>query len=197
MTTLTVVGLFDESEAAARVLHQLAESPLDPQSVSVLHKDPVLQHSLSTAAGFQPNNSAITAAVAGAIVGGAIGAAATAVAPLLGYLLNFALGALVGSLAGAASVVLTRPLAIPAADAEALASAVEDGAVAVIVRADGMPTAHAIGDLFRAAGARGQESGASDDPYSKPARSSEPAAARSPSSLHDPFLPPGRRRSES
>ncbi len=194
---MTVVGLFDDSEAAARVLHQLAESPLDPHSVSVLHKDPVRQHSLSTAAGFHPNNSAITAAVAGAIVGGAIGAAATAVAPLLGYLLNAALGAVVGGLAGAASGVFTRPLAIPPDDAEALATAIEDGAVAVIVRADGMPTAHAIGDLFRAAGARGpRASAASDDPFSTPPPSSEPTAARGPSSLHDPFLPPGRRGSE-
>jgi hypothetical protein len=47
-----------------------------------------------------------------------------------------------------------NPLRIPTEHRLELAKAVDEGASVVIVRADGLPTATAIGDLFLASGAR-------------------------------------------
>jgi hypothetical protein len=76
------------------------------------------------------------------------------VIPALGPALNAAVGGVLGAIVAAAAAVVTSPLKIPPEHRAALAEAIDGGATVVIVRAEGAPTAEAIGDLFRASGAR-------------------------------------------
>lgn len=150
-----VVGLFDEIEPARRVLIQLATTPLDVDSIEVVHADPEVQAALSGEAGLPKSRAMPLAAIAGACLGGALGAlAGNGWLAALGPLLATALGVLVGGALGLLVGALSVKLAIPPEHLDELTAAIGQGATALIVRTHNLTTARAIGDLFAAAGSR-------------------------------------------
>jgi hypothetical protein len=173
-----VIGVFDEPEGARRVLHQLADSPLDLRSVSVLHRDANLQAALSEDAGLPQDRSLGVLVLVGAVLGAAAGAwlgaphGVQAIAGLLGPALAGALGALIGAALAAVFGTLLEPLGVPPEHQQALSGAIDAGATGVIVQTHSVPTARAISDLFHSAGAR--DLGLA--PPSDPAEPSESAA---------------------
>jgi len=153
-----VLGLFDELDDARRVLDQLASSPLDLGGVEVIRRDVASQMALAADAGLRGRRGPWAAIVAGALLGATAGAL-VGQGPLssLGPLLALAAGLLLGALAGAALAGFSDTLRVPPEHAEATLHAVESGATAIVVRTDNLPTARAIGDLFRACGSRALE----------------------------------------
>lgn len=154
MKRTLVVGLFDEAPDAGQVLRQLADSPLDLHDVAVLHRDSDVQRQLRRLAGVPDDRTTLIAGGIGALLGAALGVLASTAAPALGPALNAAVGAVLGGLSAVVVSIVASPLKIPAEHRDALAQAVDEGASVVIVKAEGLPTATAIGDLFRASGAR-------------------------------------------
>lgn len=151
-----VLGLFDDLETARRVLNQLAASPLDLDQISVVHGDLDTQRSLAREAGLPAHRSPLAGTVAGALAGAALGgyAGATLVPESVGWLLAMALGAVLGAAAGAALGALSETVRVPKAHQAEVLTALEGGATALIVRSESLPTARAVGDLFRVAGSR-------------------------------------------
>ena len=154
MRRTLVVGLFDDEVAVRHVLRQLAESPLDLRDVSVLHRNGDVQRSLREEAGVPSDRTVPMAALLGALVGSVLGILASNMIPALGPALNAAVGGVLGAVIAVLGAVVTSPLKIPPEHRAGLAEAIDAGATVVIVRAEGAPTAEAIGDLFRASGAR-------------------------------------------
>jgi uncharacterized membrane protein len=209
MKPTLVVGVFDAALDAGQVLRQLAASPLDLHDVVVLHRDGELQSQLRREAGVPPDRAPLAAAVLGALLGAAIGVIATEYLPALGLALNAAVGGVLGAVATTVGSIAMSPLRIPPEHREELARAVEAGASIVIVRADGLPTASAIGDLFLASGARSLDLGSAETLSAVASGAPEPdlvgAATRGPSSAvpdsadaatDSMFLPPHRRSSQ-
>jgi hypothetical protein len=189
-----VIGVFAAVAEARAVLEQLASSPLDLHDVTVLHRDGATQRDLRRAAGIPDDRSALVAALAGAVVGAAAGVLATSSVPALGPALNAAVGGVLGAAAAVAAFVWLTPLKIPAEHRAALAAAVEGGDVLLVVRAEGLPTASAIGDLFRAYGAR--DLGLAPPPPAPEAggpRLYDAAGEKAPAGGDQMFLPPHRR----
>ncbi len=165
MKRTLVVGLFDAAPDAGQVLRQLADSPLDLHDVAVLHRDGDTQRQLRRLANIPDDRTTLVAGAIGALLGAALGVLASTSIPALGPALNAAVGGVVGCLGAIVVSIVASPLRIPPEHRDALAQAVDDGASVVIVRADGLPTATAIGDLFRASGARNLDLPAASEPY--------------------------------
>jgi len=150
-----VLGLFDELDAARGVLEQLAGSPLDLDSIEIVSADLDLQARLSREFGLQRRRPAAAAGLAGAVAGGMTGfLLGSDLLSALGPLLSTAAGILAGGAGGVGSGLLAETVRIPSEHEEQVLAAVEAGAISVIVRTPNIPTARAIGDLFRAAGSR-------------------------------------------
>ncbi len=152
-----VLGLFDDPRRAEQVLRQLAHAPLDLRSVMVLHADRAVQHELEQAGGLPRRRSPFSGAVTGAVLGAVVGLLAqSTLLPLvsLGWLLAASAGLLLGALGGAAVSIGTSRLPLPPSDADQLAQALEEGAAAILVQTDKLPTARAIADLFQLSGSR-------------------------------------------
>ena len=207
-----VLGLFDQMENAERVLAQLADAPLDLDSVQVLHRDTGIQRRLSEQAGILPRRAMRTGLVTGGLLGAALGLAAgwapAGEAALLagpGPLLTLAGGALLGALAGGAGGAMAETSRIPDAHARVALEAVAAGAVMVFVQTENLPTARAIGNLFRDGGSRvltddpPAQATAADDPRTDfrpapaPAEPAEPGLDATIPNAHAPFAPPWRR----
>ncbi len=162
-----VVGVFDRIEDAERVLVHLASSPLDLDTIQVVHAETDAQRRLAEIAGLPPRRSVRNGLVIGLLAGGCLGlvAALPAVAgglPLLtdlGPLLSMAAGAIIGGLAGGAAGALSHNVRLPPDHAAAIVAALEGGATVIMVHTDNLPTARAIGELFRAGGSRAFEPG--------------------------------------
>ncbi|MCB0215626.1 MAG: hypothetical protein KDH92_03240, partial [Chloroflexi bacterium] len=204
-----VLGLFDQMENAERVLAQLADAPLDLDSVQVLHRDTAIQRRLNEQAGIQPRRAMRTGLVTGGLLGAALGLAAgwapAGEAALLagpGPLLTLAGGALLGALAGGAGGAMAETSRIPEAHAQVALEAVAAGAVMVFVQTENLPTARAIGNLFRDGGSRML----SDEPATRtPSAAVDAAQGALPPTpaesgldatipdAHAPFAPPWRR----
>lgn len=150
-----VFGLFDDTSDARRVLDQLAGSPLDLETVSVVHRDPAVQEALGAEAGLPRRRVLSTGALVGALLGAAAGAyLGTAALAVLGPLLTMGLGAAAGAILGAAAAVLTDRARVPAPLADDLVEALGGGATVLTVRTSNLATARAIRDLFEAGGSR-------------------------------------------
>ena len=155
MTTV-VLGLFDDLDTARRVLNQLAASPLDLDQISVVHGDLDTQRGLAREAGLPAHRGPMAGVVAGALIGAALGYyAGTALAPeAVGWLLALALGAVIGALVGGALGAISETVRVPKVHQAEVLQAIGEGATALVVRSDSLPTARAVGDLFRVAGSR-------------------------------------------
>ncbi len=209
-----VLGLFDRLEDAEGVLEQLSGAPLDLDAVQVLHRDTALQRRLSEGVGIEPRRSLRTGFVFGGLLGAALGFAAgwggADAAPLLdgpGVLLSLAGGSLLGSLVGALGGVLSESSPIPDRHAEVTLEALRQGATMISVQTASLPTARAIGELFRAGGSRlldeapGVEGAAglpSDARFQTPESGTDSpgSTGEAESDLpedHAPFAPPWRR----
>jgi hypothetical protein len=204
-----VYGLFDDLADARRVLEQLAASPLDMDSVSVLNQDPALQQKLQRDAGLPAGRGLASAVVVGVLAGAVLGAAlGSSLLTHLGPVLAAGLGALVGALLAAAAVTLSDSSRLPADLAEQMVAALADGATLVTVRTGNVPTARALRDLFEAAGSRllagGQQSstpapqpgGPDAEPVYPSARARAAGAPPEPPGgpeEHSLFAPPWRR----
>lgn len=157
-----VVGLFDRIVDAERVLAHLASSPLDLDTIQVVHAQTDVQRRLGEAAGLPPRRSVRNGLVIGLIAGAGLGflAALPSVAgglPLLtelGPMLAMAAGAIIGALAGGAVGAFSDNVRLPPEHAEAILAALREGAAVIMVHTENLPTARAIGDLFRAGGSR-------------------------------------------
>lgn len=151
-----VLGLFDDLDTARRVLNQLAASPLDLDQISVVHGDLDTQRGLARDAGLPAHRGPMAGVVAGALIGAALGYyAGTALAPeAVGWLLALALGAVIGALVGGALGAISETVRVPKVHQAEVLQAIGEGATALVVRSDSLPTARAVGDLFRVAGSR-------------------------------------------
>jgi len=205
-----VLGLFDDLDDARRVLGQLVATPLDLGAVEVVRRDVASQAELTAEAGLRARRGPWAAILAGALLGATAGALAGQ-GPLasLGPLLAMAAGLIAGALIGVAMASISDTLRVPSVHADEMLAAVEDGATAIVVRTDNLPTARAIGDLFRACGSRelahleaaagdgegepgGQEPTMAAAPL--PERAAEADASRAPGGGGDAlFAPPWRR----
>jgi hypothetical protein len=157
-----VVGLFDRIADAERVLAHLASSPLDLDTIQVVHAQTDVQRRLGQAAGLPPRRSVRNGLVIGLLSGAGLGflAALPSVAgglPLLtelGPMLAMAVGAIIGALAGGAVGAFSDNVRLPPEHADAVLAALREGAAVIMVHTENLPTARAIGDLFRAGGSR-------------------------------------------
>lgn len=185
-----VLGLFDELDDARRVLGQLASSPLDLGGVEVIRRDVASQMALTTDAGIRARRGPWAAIVAGALLGATAGALAGQ-GPLasLGPLLSLAAGVVVGALAGAAASGFSDTLRVPPELAETMLAAVETGATAIVVRTDNLPTARAIGDLFKACGSRALSLADEPEP-DEPSADAAPMGALAAPADHGERVPP-------
>lgn len=210
-----VVGVFDQLTDAGRVIAQLAASPLDMDSVQVVHADTRVQERLAAEAGLPTRRAAgslvavgsLIGAMAGFWAGGGFGGAEAPALIGLGPLPSLAGGLLLGAILGLLAGVFGERTEIPPQDREGLLAALGDGATVVAVRTENLPTARAIGDLFRAGGSRILEGGppspraatagpqlrpADETPFDLPAGGAEGAPAALPEE-HQAFVPPWRR----
>jgi uncharacterized membrane protein len=148
-----VFGVFENTDDARRVLHQLADSPLDLDTVRVVHADPDVQASLAAEIGLPRDRAVPTGVVVGALLGAMLGAyAGTSWLASLGVVLAAAAGMLLGAVAGALVGAFGDKLRMPDEDADALLEEMERGATVVLVRTTNLPTARAVSDLFIAGG---------------------------------------------
>lgn len=213
-----VVGVFDQLTDAGRVIAQLAASPLDMDSVQVVHADTRVQERLAAEAGLPTRRAAGSLVAVGALLGalvgfwagGGFGAAETPALIGLGPLPSLAGGLLLGAILGLLAGVFGERTEIPLQDREGLLVALGDGATVVAVRTENLPTARAIGDLFRAGGSRILDGGppprraapasgrppasaaTGDMPFGLPLDEGSPAASTPPDE-HQAFVPPWRR----
>lgn len=219
-----VVGVFDQLADAGRVIAQLAASPLDMDSVQVVHADTRVQERLAAEAGLPTRRAAGSFLVVGALLGALIGfwlgggfdgpatieiadqGAATGGYLGLGPLPSMAAGILLGAALGLLAGVFGERTEIPPGFREGLLEALVDGATVVAVRTENLPTARAIGDLFRAGGSRILDGSPSPRPAVSPipGRTDGPVApdplietkdqsAGSAPEAHQAFVPPWRR----
>ena len=224
-----VVGVFDQLADAGRVIAQLAASPLDMDSVQVVHGDTRVQERLSAEAGLPVRRAATSFLVVGALLGAIVGfwlgggfdslaTGEVGVQPIavggylgLGPLPSMAAGILLGAALGLLAGVFGERTEIPPSHREGLLEALGDGATVVAVRTENLPTARAIGDLFRAGGSRILDDAlparAAAPPSVRsaggraarsalieaPTVSADPAGAASPPQEHQAFVPPWRR----
>lgn len=202
-----VLGLFDDLDDARRVLEELAGSPLDLEAIEVLHRDLDQQRGLSEEFGLRGKRTGLTGLAVGAILGGVAGfLLGQRYLVSLGALLSMTGGVVLGALVGAVAGVMADTLRVPPEHESDVLQALEEGATAVVVRTENLPTARAIGDLFRASGSRelsalepeGEEAAAPPAPAAAEARAGagapeqEPEEARIPEG-HTIFAPPWRR----
>lgn len=198
-----VLGLFDDLDDARRVLEELAGSPLDLEAIEVLHRDLDRQRGLSEEFGLRGKRTGLTGLAVGAILGGVAGfLLGQRYLVSLGALLSMTGGVLLGALVGAVAGVMADTLRIPPEHESDVLQALEEGATAIVVRTENLPTARAIGDLFRASGSRElsalepeiEESTAPPAPAALGAGAPEgqPEEARIPEG-HTIFAPPWRR----
>jgi hypothetical protein len=202
-----VFGLFENTDDALRVLHQIVDSPLDLDTVSVLNADAALQDRLHREAGLPRRRSLGPGIGVGGLIGVAVGALiGSTFAVQLGPLLSAGLGALAGAVLGAVAVVASESNRLPPELADDVLAALESGATLVSVRTSSMPTAVALRDLFAAGGSRllEQEPAGSSSASALSAAYGPPADPRSGASGvlaggtpqaddHDLFAPPWRR----
>lgn len=214
-----VVGVFDQLADAGRVIAQLAASPLDMDTVQVVHSEAAVQERLSAEAGLPPRRAALSTLLAGAALGGLAGfwfggglaaadaaEGATALLPNLGPLPGLALGLVLGAALGLLAALFGERTEIPEQHRAGLLQALREGATVVTVRTENLPTARAIGDLFRAGGSRlmpdvSAPSGAASEGGGGPVAVGAPAGASvgghdaGPPASHQAFVPPWRRGS--
>jgi len=215
-----VMGLFDDLDDARRVLAHLSSSPLDLDSIQVVHAKPEVQRQLCAAAGLPQRRTVRTGFVTGALLGAALGfvagsrslAGAVPIFTSLGPLLSMAVAAVAGALAGVAAGLFSESLRLPQDHAQVVAASLRDGATAITVQTENLPTARAISALFRDSGSRvfaPVDEPVAANPTSPPwlapeAGDASPAAAPAPSPLPDapvvptehlPYAPPWRRAS--
>jgi hypothetical protein len=219
-----VVGVFDQLADAGRVIAQLAASPLDMDSVQVVHADTRVQERLAAEAGLPTRRAAGSFLVVGALLGALIGfwlgggfdgppaieladqSAATGGYLGLGPLPGMAAGLLLGAALGLLAGVFGERTEIPPGFREGLLEALGDGATVVAVRTENLPTARAIGDLFRAGGSRILDGAPSSRPAAPPipgrtdgrvAQGPPTEAMAQPAGAapeaHQAFVPPWRR----
>ncbi len=150
-----VLGLFDQLDHAREVLAELSRSPLDLDLVELVNSDIDIQHNLAAEAGLPLRRGLSSGLVAGAFVGAIAGyLAGTTALVALGPLLATAGGTLLGMVVGVALAAISETNRVPPMHRDELELAVSEGATAIIVRTDNLPTARAIGDLFRLGGSR-------------------------------------------
>ncbi len=214
-----VVGVFDQLADAGRVIAQLAASPLDMDTVQVVHSEAAVQERLSAEAGLPPRRAALSTLLAGAALGGLAGFwfggglaaadaadGATALLPNLGPLPGLALGLVLGAAFGLLAALFGERTEIPEQHRAGLLQALREGATVVTVRTENLPTARAIGDLFRAGGSRllpdGSAPGAAASeggggPVATGALSGASVGGPDggPPASHQAFVPPWRRGS--
>ena len=200
-----VLGLFDDVEQAGGVLAQLAGSPLDLETIEVVSHDLDAQRALASEYGLQTGRRGVGTAVGLCAMLGAVGGYILGGSVLisLGPLLSVAGGLLLGAGAGLALGLLSETVRVPDAHSDAVLAAIDQGATAVVVRTANVPTARAIGDLFRAGGSR-----VLDPPATKASQSAVPAQTSDVIAIDDSprqqandgqgddellFAPPGRR----
>lgn len=213
-----VVGVFDQLTDAGRVIAQLAASPLDMDTVQVVHAQAGVQERLSAEAGLPPRRAALSTLLAGAALGalagfwmggGFVGADASAdasagsaaILPGLGPLPGLALGLVLGAALGLLAALFGERTEIPEEHREGLLQALQEGATVLTVRTENLPTARAIGDLFRAGGSRLLEGPAAQAAPGAPPPALRAAEAGSPTAdapanpppSHAAFVPPWRR----
>jgi hypothetical protein len=159
-----VIGLFDDVDDARRVLTQLAGSPLDLSAIQVVSADTETERTLAEEAGLPGKHHVLTGVIAGAILGAAIGvlAAQLEVMARLGTLLSGAAGILIGGIVGGLVGAAAGRLRLPEGQDELVMSAIDEGATAIVVRTENVPTARAISDLFKSEGSRVSVDGATD-----------------------------------
>jgi hypothetical protein len=150
-----VLGLFDELDDARQVLGELAGSPLDLDAIELVCEDVATQHALAAEIGLPARRGISAGLLLGAITGGVAGyfGGTTALAAL-GPLLGTAAGTLLGSAAGSALGAVSETTRVPPVHRSEMEAALAEGATAIIVRTDNLPTARAIGDLFQMGGSR-------------------------------------------
>src|SRR5262245_12471504 len=134
-----VVGVFDQLPAAEHVIAQLAASPLDMDSIQVVHADTAVQTGLIQGAGLPPRRAALSSLFLGAVLGAAAGfwlsgGMGGEAWIEVGALLGAAGGLVLGALAGLAAGLLGERTEIPAADRQLLLGALAEGATVVTVR---------------------------------------------------------------
>lgn len=157
-----VLGLFDQIDDARRVLAHLATLPLDMDAIQVVHPNPDTQREMAAEAGLPPRQGVRNGAILGALAGAALGFMASSPGmggplPLLadlGPLLTLAAGAVLGAGLGAAGGALSETVRLPEAHQQAVIDALSAGATVVMVHTESLPTAKALGDLFRDSGSR-------------------------------------------
>lgn len=152
----TVLGVFPHEDDARRVVGQLVASTLDLDAIRVLHKQPEVQRAMAAEAGLPADRTVPAGIGTGAFLGGVLGFGLGLVPDLplaqAGPLFLGALGLLAGGVAGGVLGGMTDALPVPREQLPELTTAVDGGAVVVLVRTDSQPTARAIRDLFQAAG---------------------------------------------
>ena len=151
-----VLGLFDDQEQAGGVLAQLVGSPLDLDTIEVVSHDLDSQRALTSEYGLDRGRRGVGTAVGlCAMLGGVAGyIVGSGVLAELGPLLTVSGGILLGALGGLVLGLLSETVRVPEDHSAAVLDALEKGATAIVVRTSNVPTAHAIGDLFRAGGSR-------------------------------------------
>ncbi len=157
-----VLGLFDQIDDARRVLAHLAALPLDMDAIQVVHPDPDTQRRMAAEANLPPRQGLRNGAVLGALLGAALGFMASSPGmggplPLvagLGPLLTLAAGAVLGGVLGAVGGAMSETVRLPEAHQQAVIDALSAGATVVMVHTESLPTAKALGDLFRDSGSR-------------------------------------------
>lgn len=210
----SVIGLFDEVDDARRVLDQLVGSPLDLGAIQVVSGDPQLERRLRSESGLPHRNEVMAGLVAGALLGAVLGAIAAENAMIkagLGTILSAAAGILIGVVVGGLVGASLGRLRLPEGQDEMVISALDEGATAIVVRTENVPTARAIRDLFQSAGSRTgpstshvgaptasvPEHGA-DSVGSGPSVAASPAADDAPEKRDEAsrFAPPWKRGSD-
>ncbi len=181
-----VLGLFDDHAQAGGVLAQLAGSPLDLETIEVVSHDLEMQRKLISEYGLDRGRRGVGPAVGLCAMLGAVGGyiVGSGLLASLGPLLTVSGGILLGAMGGLALGLLSETVRVPAAHTAAVLDALSEGATAIVVRTSNVPTARAIGDLFRAGGSR-----VLDQPVTEPSADdrSTPSGIRNDSP--SPFSP--------
>jgi hypothetical protein len=191
-----VIGLFDDEEDTRRVLAQLVGSPLDLSTIQVVAADSQVERRLSADAGLPGKHHVMAGVIAGAVLGTALGVIAgleLALLERLGTVLSGSAGLLLGGIVGGVIGAVVGRLSLPEGQDEILMEALDDGAIAIVVRTENVPTARAIRDLFQSGGSRVEPlephaGGGAPEPG--PAGTPESGAAAPGKEDHSQFAPP-------